>query len=439
MKLTQHYNLKVSKKESVLLLETMKEAAQLWNALIDIRIEKFAKKEKIDATILQKLVQGKFNVHSDTMIALCQRMHANILTTTQNIKIQNRIKDETKRKKVEYPYIKKDMVTLTLKKRQVLKNNYLALSKKLYIKIPDEIDLSKTNLIHITYLNNKFTIFITETREEKRSVETGNSMGVDLGEINSIAYIDTQGSKGVISGREIRAIKRFRNNQHYNLRQKLKLCKKDSKRHKKLVKARNKLSHKSKNKLKNSYHCVTKKFMKVCEDKKIDSIYVGNCSGVGQNHRTRTRSGQRQNRSQFACGELMDQLEYKSILLGIKYKDRSEAWSTQTCPRCGHRYHPSSRIYSCPECGWTGHRDIVGAFNTLRYEKPSLNISILEGDVQFEYPFKSSSKLKKENKNREKVSKIYAGDTQIISGGLPPVIATVASGDAKTHLGISAL
>ncbi|MCY0881770.1 MAG: zinc ribbon domain-containing protein [Firmicutes bacterium] len=41
----------------------------------------------------------------------------------------------------------------------------------------------------------------------------------------------------------------------------------------------------------------------------------------------------------------------------------SEAYTSQTCPRCGHLTKVAGRIYRCRACGYQAHRDGVGAVN----------------------------------------------------------------------------
>ena len=39
-----------------------------------------------------------------------------------------------------------------------------------------------------------------------------------------------------------------------------------------------------------------------------------------------------------------------------------EAYTSQTCPKCGNRKKPNNREYKC-KCGLTYHRDGIGAIN----------------------------------------------------------------------------
>ncbi|MCS4197208.1 transposase [Salinibacter ruber] len=59
-------------------------------------------------------------------------------------------------------------------------------------------------------------------------------------------------------------------------------------------------------------------------------------------------------------------IEYKARLVGITVERIDEAYTSQECPKCGHRKKPSGREYTCSECSFHGHRDVVGAANIRR-------------------------------------------------------------------------
>jgi len=47
---------------------------------------------------------------------------------------------------------------------------------------------------------------------------------------------------------------------------------------------------------------------------------------------------------------------------------QAEHYTSRTCPCCGHvRSKVKGRVFHCPKCGWTYHRDGVGAMN-IRYK-----------------------------------------------------------------------
>jgi len=64
-------------------------------------------------------------------------------------------------------------------------------------------------------------------------------------------------------------------------------------------------------------------------------------------------------------GKLTQYLEYKSKLIGCDVKYINEAYTTKTCPVCGHRHKPASRTYYCRSCGNVFVRDEVGSVNIL--------------------------------------------------------------------------
>jgi putative transposase len=64
-------------------------------------------------------------------------------------------------------------------------------------------------------------------------------------------------------------------------------------------------------------------------------------------------------------GKLRSYIAYKALMVGMETLLVEEHHTTQTCPNCGSRKKPSGRIYSCGQCGFVGHRDVVGASNIL--------------------------------------------------------------------------
>jgi IS605 OrfB family transposase len=57
---------------------------------------------------------------------------------------------------------------------------------------------------------------------------------------------------------------------------------------------------------------------------------------------------------------------FKAARAGIAVEWVDPAHSSQQCPACFHLNTADDRHYVCAECGWTGHRDAVGAINISR-------------------------------------------------------------------------
>lgn len=81
--------------------------------------------------------------------------------------------------------------------------------------------------------------------------------------------------------------------------------------------------------------------------------------------------------SSWACGALLDCVEYKAGLLGIDIETVNPWGTSRFCPRCGERGRtvtaPDERIecrhgghFYCSDCGYECDRDVVGAVNVGR-------------------------------------------------------------------------
>ena len=64
-------------------------------------------------------------------------------------------------------------------------------------------------------------------------------------------------------------------------------------------------------------------------------------------------------------GKIRASVTYKAAAEGIALALQDEHYTSQTCPQCGHRHKPRGRVYTCGQCGFSGHRDVVGQVNIL--------------------------------------------------------------------------
>jgi putative transposase len=94
-------------------------------------------------------------------------------------------------------------------------------------------------------------------------------------------------------------------------------------------------------------------------------LYAGDLSTL--NHQKRHRRSRRMNQDVGALefGRLEQYLAYKLRRHGIRLIPISEAYTSQTCPRCGHLNKVAGRTYHCRACDYRAHRDGVGAVNIL--------------------------------------------------------------------------
>jgi putative transposase len=87
-------------------------------------------------------------------------------------------------------------------------------------------------------------------------------------------------------------------------------------------------------------------------------------------------------------------ITYKAAAAGIAVGLVEEAYTSQTCPGtlpdgtgCLHCYKPKGRVYRCPACGFTAHRDGLGAANLLSQHVTGEPGHVLPPRETYRYPF----------------------------------------------------
>lgn len=177
-------------------------------------------------------------------------------------------------------------------------------------------------------------------------------IGVDLGVNTLIAATD--GNKVLlISGREAKATVQWRNKNLASLSQRQSRMTKGSRRWKRLQRRKARMRAKARRRLNDLVHKATRK---VADAFPGATCYVGEpFNDAAQDMAPR----QAQTVSQACNARLIAQFDYKTCG-AIQV---NEAYTSQTCPRCGRR-RVCRRTYRCV-CGIVAPRDVVGATNIL--------------------------------------------------------------------------
>jgi transposase len=95
--------------------------------------------------------------------------------------------------------------------------------------------------------------------------------------------------------------------------------------------------------------------------RRVGTLKIGDPRGVldpgaGRRHNKRVRD--------WRIGHLLACLRDKAEQAGITAVLVDERGTSSTCPSCAKRApKPAGRTFSCPHCGFTGHRDLVGGAN----------------------------------------------------------------------------
>ena len=190
--------------------------------------------------------------------------------------------------------------------------------------------------------------------------ETGKAIAIDMGEIHPIVSHDGEHTI-IYNGREVRAIRQYLNKFKAYIQSKMDRCKQRSNRWYRLKRIKTKILAKLDAQIKDAEHKITSRFISDCIKAKADTIVMGDLKGIRKRAKFSKKSNQKVH--QWAFARLQSMICYKAELAGLNIKFVSEAYTSQTCPKCGNRKKPTNRNYKCNHCGFQYHRDGVGAIN----------------------------------------------------------------------------
>ena len=201
-------------------------------------------------------------------------------------------------------------------------------------------------------------------QEAKPKVQGDGIAGGDLGEIHAITLSDGVHHQ-IITGQELRSLHRLRNKRLRWFQKRISRTQKGSKNRFRLYQKKQQFLDKIHRKMEYLLHCISKMAVDWCMEHGVTTLYIGNPHGV-QLHTKNTRRVSRKVRqklSNWSFGWLIKLIEYKAHLHGITVKCIEEAYTSGTCPSCGIYSKQQGRTFSCPHCGATGHRDVIGVVN----------------------------------------------------------------------------
>lgn len=305
---------------------------------------------------LQKLVKGRFALHSQSAQMVCHAFLANVDTTTQLRKAG--------RREMRYPYKDKTFYSLSWPAQAMcIKGNKVILPMgrgraSLVLDRPDW--LSEKAACKLVWNRTGYELHITVETPVEENVEGDIHATIDLGQIHQCAVTTNTGKGLIVSGRGIRAEKQRASKMHGSLAAKMARCKKGSRRYRRLQKTRNTYAVRSERRIRDLRHKGTRQVVDFCEHHGVSSLFIGDPDGV-----RRKRAGRHHNQrmSQWEYGRDISYLTHKSKQDGISSFTGSERGTSSRCPVCGHKHKPRGRNWRCKACGFVGHRDLVGAAN----------------------------------------------------------------------------
>lgn len=332
------------------------EAGQLWNTIVKLHARIRRLKWKWPSfSRWCKWAKGKFpNLSAQSTQQVIKEFCNALTATTAARKMQKTTGQTTDLTK--YPWKSKRYRNVPYTNQgATIKNGILRLphgkrgNKPLNIKLPKNLQLPG-RLISVQLAYGVVRI-VCELPIPTDTKPLGPIVGVDLG-VNTLISA-TDGTKAVlISGREAKSIVRYRNKANAELRSRIDRAKQGSRRQKKLVRARHKMTDKSARKIKDLLHKATRI---VANQFPNSPVIVGKPFNDAARKLGRVQA---QQVSQASNARLIAMLAYK--MAGTT--EVNEAYSSQTCPVCGCR-NKCRRVYKCQSCGFTAPRDVVGALN----------------------------------------------------------------------------
>ena len=208
---------------------------------------------------------------------------------------------------------------------------------------------AKFGTMRIVSKNRTLVAQIVYEVAEPELKSDGNIMGVDLGiKCPAVSYCSDGSVKFYGNGRKNKYMRR-----HYAyLRKKLQTSKK--------MKAVKRINDKEQRIMRDIDHKLSHDIVEVAVAHNVKAIRLEQL----QNIRSTTRKSRKNNHSlhTWSFYRLAQFIEYKAKLAGISVEYVNPAYTSQTCPICGHVHHANDRNYTC-KCGFHTHRDLLGAMN----------------------------------------------------------------------------
>jgi putative transposase len=139
-------------------------------------------------------------------------------------------------------------------------------------------------------------------------------------------------------------------------------------------------------------HTVSRAVVTWAKERQVSTLVIGDVRDVADGKRLNAKSQQKI--GLWSHGRQRAYITYKAEGAGISVGFVEEAYTSQTCPgtlpdgtACMHCYKPKGRVYRCPVCGFTAHRDGVGCANLLSQHYTGEPGHILPPKEKYRHPF----------------------------------------------------
>jgi putative transposase len=214
---------------------------------------------------------------------------------------------------------------------------------------------------------------------------------VDLGEIHPAALTDGQETV-ILSCRALRANAQYTAKRLSELRAKQAHKRKGSRAMRRLQRRKNRFLAKQKRRARDLEHKISRAVVKWAKERQVSTLVIGDVRDVADGKRLQTKSQQKI--GLWSHGRQRSYITYKAAVEGIAVMLVEEAYTSQTCPGtlpdgtgCMQCYKPKGRVYRCPACGFTAHRDGVGCANLLSQHYTGEPGHVKPPPEKYRYPY----------------------------------------------------
>ncbi len=217
------------------------------------------------------------------------------------------------------------------------------------------------------------TVEATAPDQTDRAPVPPASAAGDPGQRWAWAFLSSNGQSLMVNGRGIVAekIRREKVRGHQKALQACRKC--DSRRHRKTVRTMARQMAKSARRVRDLNHKVSRQVVDWGVKSGQSRLILSQPRGIAQ---AEGRKSQRQRNGFWEWGKQSRLIASKAegLFEVVRCEERG---TSSACPRCAQRARPSGRTFRCPNCGWSGHRDLVGAGNQLGRHDPHADVARL--------------------------------------------------------------
>lgn len=197
---------------------------------------------------------------------------------------------------------------------------YIKLSKT-NIRVKTNLSKEEVNFVRLVPKNSYYVIEVGYTIKEKEERTGGEVASIDLGLNNLMTIAMPSGDNLIVNGKPLKFI-----NQYYN--KKLAKYKSELPKNVYTSKRINKLTLKRNNKVEDYLHKASRLLVNILKENKVSTLVIGYNKGVKEN--INLGKVNNQNIVQIPMNKLVQQLEYKCRLEGIRVEYQEESYTSKS-------------------------------------------------------------------------------------------------------------